>query len=275
MKKKRSWFSTPVVTVLAFIVAIGLLGYAGVGTARAVLNVRSNNEYFNVALDAIGVSLQENGTTVASRDHNNRRSDGVFVVGGSGVLLNDMLKQSGNKLVLNKEYNEKLSVHNSGYINEYVRVSIYRYWLGKDGKETDLSPDLIHLSLGGKDLADNSFIGGNGWIKDANASTPERIVLYYDSLLNSGDTTKLFADSIRIDNSIATAVRQDPPKSNADGTQTITTIYKYDGVQVCLDVTVDAVQEHNAQFNNDDGDIDGAIKSAWGVNPSDVGIKVG
>ena len=31
---------------------------------------------------------------------------------------------------------------------------------------------------------------------------------------------------------------------------------------------------HNAVFTNSDGDTDGAIKSAWGVDASDVGINV-
>ena len=273
MNKKRSWFSAPAVTVVAFIAAIGLLAFAGVGTARAALTVQTNNEIFDVALDAIGVTLQENDKPVANRDHNNRRADGSFSGTVRGELLKDMLNETDGKLVLNNKYTEKLAVTNSGSINEFVRVSIYRYWLDKDDKQTDLSPELIHLSLGGTNLDDDGFTGGNGWIKDTEASTPERIVLYYSSLLNSGSMTPLFADEISIDNKIATAVKQDPI-TNEDGSQTIITTYKYDGVQFCLEVTVDAVQEHNAQFINDDGDNDGAIKSAWGRNVTISGTSL-
>ena len=51
------------------------------------------------------------------------------------------------KLILGKGYEERLSVRNSGTIEEYVRVMIYRYWEkdGTEGKLTDLSPDFIDL----------------------------------------------------------------------------------------------------------------------------------
>jgi hypothetical protein len=44
---------------------------------------------------------------------------------------------------------------------------------------------------------------------------------------------------------------------------TITTTYKYDGVEFHVDVEVDAVQTHNAED---------AIRSAWGVEASSLGI---
>ena len=44
---------------------------------------------------------------------------------------------------------------------------------------------------------------------------------------------------------------------------TVTTTYKYDGVEFHVDVEADAVQTHNAQD---------AIKSAWGADASAFGI---
>ena len=252
MKGFRSWFRTPVVTTAALILAIGLLAVSGIGTARAALGDTTRDEIYTLETKDIGITLMENGK-------------------GRTTLLNDMLSQTGNKLVLNNEYDEKLSVGNSGTIDEYVRVTIRRYWLDKNNEKlTDLKPSLIHMSLGEKDLDDAGF-SANGWVKDDDASTEERIVLYYSSLVpKNGGESALFADTLRIDNSLATFVKQTP---SADG-KTFITEYKYDGVKFCLEVTADGVQDHNAVFTNSDGDTDGAIKSAWGVDASDVGINV-
>ena len=256
--KKRPWFLTPAATGLAFAAAIGLLAFSGIGIARAVPAIRTDNEYTNIAHESIGVALLENGVTPPG-----------------GTLLGTILNQTNNKLVLNHAYNEPLSVRNTGEINEYVRVTVRKYWVGADGKETDLSPELIHVSLGDADIYDPAFRGANGWVKDANVSTSERVVFYYSQVVpgngSSAGTTGTFADSVRIDNGIATEVASEP---EADG-KTIINKYKYNGVQFCLEATVDAVQEHNAEYTDADGNVVGAIRSAWGVEASSVGINVG
>ena len=55
----------------------------------------------------------------------------------------------GEKLALNKKYEEKLAVRNTGEIDEYVRVRIYKYWTEADSdkKLNTLSPGLIKLNL--------------------------------------------------------------------------------------------------------------------------------
>ena len=155
------------------------------------------------------------------------------------------------KLVLNKTYSEKLSVKNSGTIDEYVRVRIYRYWTkkndsGQDVKITSLSPDLIDLNL----------VNGDKWVKSPHESA-ECMELYYKGILPTGGETELFADGIRIDGEVA---GEAVVETKGD---TITTTYKYDGVEFHVDVEVDAVQTHNAQD---------AIKSAWGVDAASLGI---
>lgn len=253
MKKKRSWSGAPLITGIVFAAAIGLLAFSGIGIARAVPSVRTENEYTSIAHDSIGVTLMENGTPT------------------SGTLLGTLLNQTNGKLILNNTYDEALNVSNTGEINEYVRVTVRKYWVGADGKSTDLSPDLIEVNLNGNDLYDASFTGANGWVKDAASSTAERVVLYYSQVVPTGGSTGLFADTIRINNKIATLVRSEP---DADG-KTITNTYAYNGVQFCLEANVDAVQEHNASYTDDNGNVVGAIKSAWGVNASDVGINAG
>ena len=81
--------------------------------------------------------------------------------------------------------------------------------------------------------------------------------MFYKGILKSGKETKPFADTIRIDGKLASEAKVET-KGN-----TITTTYKYDGVEFHVDVEVDAVQTHNAQD---------AIKSAWGVDASGLGI---
>ena len=149
------------------------------------------------------------------------------------------------KVALGKKYEEKLTVKNSGAIDEYVRVSIVKSWTDKDrNKVTSLSPKLIDLGL-----------TGNGWIKDENNSTEERIMLYYPRVLKSGEMAPIFADSIRIDDAVANKVTEETRIE--DGHTVITTTFNYDGVNFNLEAEVDAVQTHNAKD---------AIKSAWGID---------
>ena len=260
MSKFKKWFRTPLITGLAFAVAAGLLVFSGIGIASAVPAKTSDNYIAEMNLKYIGVTLVENDDPVATRDYDYEKNDGSWTGTVSGTLLTKMLDESDGKLILNKDYTEKLSVKNSGNINEYVRVSIYRYWLGKDGKtkQPDLAPELIHLSLDGADLDDPETTAYGSWTKDTDSTTPERLVLYYNDLLESGTTSSLFADTIRIDNEIAKHVRTEVAGD------TIYTIYEYDGVIFCMEVTVDAVQEHSAKD---------AMKSAWGKVPAGISLE--
>ena len=162
-------------------------------------------------------------------------------------------------MIAQKIFDEKLSVRNSGTIDEYVRVRIYKYWTRKVGensseKVTTLSPSLIKLNL----------VNEGQWIKNpddvqaiANGGEKECMELYYKGILPSGSETAVFADSIMIDGQVAADA-----EIIRDG-KTIKTVYKYDGVEFHVDVEVDAVQTHNAQD---------AIMSAWGVNAAEMGI---
>ena len=158
----------------------------------------------------------------------------------------------GEKLELNKDYDETLTVENSGSIDQYVRVRIYRYWMDEDNKKkvTTLAPELIDLNLVNEDQ----------WIQNPD-STRECVELYYKGILPSGTESVPFADKIRIDGQVAAETSMET-RVEPEG-KVITTTYKYDGVNFHLDVEVDAVQTHNAQD---------AIKSAWGVDASVLGI---
>ena len=75
------------------------------------------------------------------------------------------------------------------------------------------------------------------------------------SKIPAGKSTPALSDTLKIDGSIATKVKQDVTEK--DGYKTITTTYAYDGYNFQLEAEADAVQTHNAQD---------AIKSAWGVD---------
>lgn len=246
MKNRRKASQSRKITYMLLALAVILLLGSAVGSTRAALTYYSENYTAQIQVGQIGVSLLENGSTVTRRDY-----DGDKWVETSGALLENMLdKESGEKLVLNKKYTEELTVKNSGSIDEYVRVRIYKYWTKGEGskeKETSLSPALIDLNL-----ADNGK-----WVNPDGRTDKECTELYYKGILKTGETADIFADTISIDGQIANDVEV-TTKDNI-----ITTTYKYNGVEFHLEVEVDAVQTHNAQD---------AIKSAWGVDAEELKI---
>ena len=235
MKKLKKLFSSSRTNIAAVAVAAAMIVGVSVGVAFAASRVQMSD---------IGVSLLENGEKISWRNYvTPEGGPGEWVV-GSGVLLTHMLDETDGKLAYNHAYTENLAVENTGSINEYVRVSIFRYWedpnsltdKGEPKKLTGMLPEYIDLSI----LADDTGIA-NGWVVDTQSSTPERVVLYYTRLLNAGETTPDFSDFLTINS----AVDYD---TNEDG-------LSYKGMRFILRVDVDGVQEHNA---------DDAIQSAWG-----------
>ena len=244
MMNKRKRAALPVGTLLLFIAAIALLLTSTIGSAQAALTYFS--EVYNTKVDLynIGVTLMENGQTVAFRDYGNE-ADGNWEEQGT-VLLANMLKE-GERLQLGRAYPEVLAVKNSGSIDEFVRVNIRKYWVTvKDGveqKNLDLSPELIKLELDNEDK----------WVEDPAAATTERMVLYYTEALPVGEVTEPFSKTLTIDGQVAKYVTKTTVKENG---KTITrTTFDYNGVEFRLDVEANAVQTHNAED---------AIISAWG-----------
>ena len=223
MSKKTERF--PLIAIGLFALAAFLIGFGGINAVRAAPRIESADYRAQVQLTSIHVALVENGK----------------VVQGDNELLTDLLERSGDtELKVGKTYDEVLSVRNANHpgesiegsaIDEYVRVSVYRYWTDATGKAVDLDPSLIKLN----------FVTDKGWTIDEEASTPERTVLYYKDILEEGDETTPFADSITIDSAASTAM----------GGNT----YLYKGVKCNIKAVADAVQTHNGEQ---------AMKSAWG-----------
>ena len=245
MKRPKKILSHVVIMMLIVVAVLLLLGSSINGT-RAALTYYSDTYTSRIQMYDIGVTLLENNEPVSWRNYNSA-GNGTWDE-EKGVLLERMLSE-GEELKLGKVYPEELKIRNTGTVNQYARVSIYKYWLDAEGrKDQELSPDLIDLHFTNLD---------SDWIEDESARTKERTVLYYNKLLyaegEGASETSLFADTLTIDDNIAKKVTQETKKEG--NYTTITTTYDYDGVTFQIEVQVDAVQEHNAED---------AAWSAWG-----------
>lgn len=240
--KIKKFITSPAGTMGAFALAVGLLASSSVGGARAALTYYSETYTSRVQMYDIGVTLLENDKEISWRNYDSRKDNGSWLE-EKGVLLENMVPE-GEKFKIGVWYPEELKVMNSGTINQYVRVSLYKYWLDEKGEKVQtLTPDLIDLELQ----------TDNGWMIDEESSTDERTILYYNRVLETGETSPAFAGRLKIDQSVTAKVTQTTEKT-ANGSKIITT-YDYDGVQFCIEATVDAVQEHN---------VEDAVWSAWG-----------
>lgn len=231
--------------LVLFVLAAVLLLTSALGSAQAALTYFSEEYDAAIALPDIGITLVENGTGVSTRDYTG--SDDVWTT-THGELLANMLAE-GESLELGHTYDEVLAVTNSGNIDEYVRVKVYRYWTDADGQKlTNLDPALIDLHWVNTDGA---------WVEDVSARTSERSIFYYTSVLGVDETTVPLTDTLTVSEALARKVTRTFEKT-AEGT-VVTTTYDYDGVKFVIEAEADAVQTHNAED---------AITSAWGVTAS-------
>lgn len=253
MKKIKNLLLSPKTTVVALVVAIGLLAFSTIGGARAALTYYSDTYQSQVETKDIGVTLVENEVDIAFRDYVKEKADGTWHE-QIGVLLGNMLptSQTQQSVSLGQLYPESLWVKNSGTIDQYVRVTIYKYWMDEQGNKTRvINPDAIDLHLINL-LGDPT--GEQCWIEDAEAKTEERTVLYYNKLLPNAEITPAFTDTLKIDVDL-----EEHSKVTRTDEGVIITTSEFNGYRFAIEVTVDAVQDHNAKE---------AILSAWGKNVS-------
>ena len=271
MKNFKKWITSPIATVILFVAAAGLLLFSTIGGVRAAFIAYSDMYRGEVALLDIGVTLLEKSAGDDAKDNPRPVAYRNYVKYSQdewdeyrGELLTKLLGNN-EEFIPGKPYLEEISVANTGSINEWVRVTIYKYWTDPNGNKvfTDsneigestpgLSPSLIKLEYANLDSGD----GKGSWIPDEKATTEERQVFYYNKLLKVDSDTKdtPLTSTLTVDTSVAKKVTQTPSE---DG-KTIVTSYDYDGWKFCIEATVDAVQERNAVA---------AIKSAWGRDVS-------
>lgn len=228
MKKLKEFLSSSKTNVVVFVLTTALVLTVSMGAASAAVSIVETYSS-RVQMFDIGVTLVENGEDVSWRNYDYISNDGTWDE-HTGVLLAHML-QEGEEVTFGKDYTEELTIYNSGTINQFVRVSIYRYWGDAEGNKIQgLDPGLIDLHLVNL---------GSVWLEDESSRTKERTVLYYNSLLNSGVETPLFADKLTISSEVS---------DNPD---------LYDGLTFWIEVEVDAIQEHN---------VEGGVWGAWGAD---------
>lgn len=257
MKKLEKLLGRPGVALGLFLLAGALLLTGSIGGTRAALEYRSDEYTAQIELYDIGVTLLENDEDVAHRNYI-RDSDGRWEDTNTGILLGTGWQAEAeiteeNPIKPGVKYEERIAAKNSGTIDQYVRITIYKFWcddVEKDAdgritsynKRPDLDPNLIELEWANTD--DWTIGSSNG----------ERTVLYYNDLLRSGDTTSECTSSVKINGKVAQLANKTVTE---DGGVTYT--YLYDGATFMLKATVDAVQDHNAT--------DAKI-SAWGTTDS-------
>lgn len=228
--------------------AIVLLAVSAVGSTRAALTQTENMQY-NLSISDLSVDLYEKQpTTDGGREY--------VSVSDEGKKLLTTLVGEGESFQIGREYAEETAFSNDGNYDAYVRVIITKSWKDTAGtgvaeKDTTLDPALIEVTM-----ADPG-----AWYKDEAASTREREVYYYktvveaptrdeDNNILSGGAPIPITSAISVKNDVTQIVTRDGTTGN------ITTTYDYDGKSLDLDIEVNALQTHNA--------VD-AAKGSWGV----------
>ena len=210
----RKFLSSPIATIVMLVLAAGLIGFGGVRSARAALRIFSDNYLADIQLTSVYTELLEDDEVAATSRKGMQRE-----------LLGDLRELAAEgKFEVGKTYKKRLSVRNDGTIDEYVRVTVYKYWYDQStGKRVDLDPSLIELE----------FDESGGWhqVRGTSENHPERTVLYYDKVLAGGDPTSAFTKSITISNKVYEAVSKGE--------------YKYENLTFRVEAVVDAVQTHH------------------------------
>ncbi|MBR0462530.1 MAG: hypothetical protein IJJ00_07455 [Erysipelotrichaceae bacterium] len=238
---------TDKILLVLFVAAAGFFLFESFGIAKATL-IESEKYDSQFEMYDIGVTLYENGEKLVWRDYNGEDSENPWDTNDDGVELFSAI----DEIRYGEIYDEVLTVKNSGQVDEYVRVTIYKYWEDAQGnKLPNLRPELIVLNL----------VTNGNWIIDEDYSTPERTVLYYKVPLKGAEsedgpeTTEAFMTSMMIDPLIKQYYDQETEEDPESHYTTITITYRYNGKRFCTKVAVDAIQTHNAED---------ASLSAWG-----------
>lgn len=231
----------PLKYLALILIAFGLLVFTAVTGTLAEPNIQSDVQTSNMEMKQIGVSLQkknnssEDFTSIAKIEYN-----GSWVTDVSDLFANTTAGAG-------KTIPVQLRVYNNGNIGEFVRVTVYKYWVDENGKKRfDLDPGFIQIDKNG--ISEN-------WLVDSESD--EKTVMYYNTMLSPEQASEIFMNGISIDGKIKNEYEKTVDEyKEGNKTYTRTTYsYAYDGKQFKINVEVDAVQDHHAED---------AIKSSWG-----------
>ena len=250
-------------TTALIVAAVLLFAGGGVAGTRAALNIQSEYYRAQFYLNHLQIHLLENGEDVCGGENDLNGKAKV-----TGRLATSLEYEDENNLGTvepGKVYREEIAAKNTSDIDEFVRLTIKKYWVkteegkvvmknGEPEKADQMDPNWIHLMYDGEETFNSS-----AWMKNSAEETAESCTYYYKTDLNGGaDTAPLF-DQIKIDGKVAEIGKTIPEETvAADGTKkTVYTYeYKYDGCAFFIEADVQSIQTHN---------INDAIKSQWGV----------
>ena len=270
---------------LALLAATALLfgggSYAG---TRAALTYFSNDYTAEFSLDHLHVHLIENGKDVCHGEndiytvHRGDSNDGSMAEDAKkkekyrGNLVeylgykNDTHKGdtaaykigTPGKVEPGRTYKEEISAENGSNINQYVRLTVRKYWVKGGKKDTTLSPELIKLTYNGEAYSTAA------WKLNSKESTRETQTFYLKKMLPGNDEQRrspLLFNELTIDESVLDKDNVTRTESTTkDGNKTITTYtysYDYDGYTFYIEADVQAIQTHN---------VNDAISALWGVS---------
>ena len=279
---------------LALLAATALLfgsgSYAG---TKAALTYFSEDYRAAFELDHLQVHLLENGRDVCKVDGNRQNSWGTVHRSDDATAKARQEKYRGNlvqylgytfdpanalhrtditaykavaqkiaepgKVDPGRKYKEEIAAENGSNINEYVRLTVRKYWVDSKGnKNTSMDPELIKLTYGSK--AYNS----GAWQRNDAEHTAESDTFYLTNMLKGNATSPLLFDTLQIDTKVyqlgnkqTTTTRKAPENPGEGEVQVITYKYDYDDFTFYIEADVQAIQTHN---------VNDAIGSLWGVN---------
>ena len=162
-----------------------------------------------------------------------------------------------------RTYKEELSARNGNNVDEYVRLTVRKYWVNKEKKKsTVMDPALIKLTYNG------SAYNNSAWAVNPKEHTVESDTYYLKNKLGAGADSALLFNELTIDGSVAdlgnkktTTTKKSPGPDNQEVT-VITYTYDYDDFTFYIEADVQAIQTHNATD---------AVKSLWGVSNVSAG----
>lgn len=263
MKKKTSLSKLTIGLVLASLV---MLAVGGAMSTKAALTYFSEDYISDFELDHLHVHLIENGVDVC---HENNGDDTVH---GAAKYKGNLVEYLGYKndkhyddaagyklgtpgtVEPGKTYKEEISCANGQNIDQYVRLTVKKYWV-KDGKKnTKLSPDLIKLTYNGQ--AFNSDL----WQINSAEHTAESDTYYLTKMLPANQASGLLFNELTIDKSVADkanmTVSEKETKEGSKTVKVVTYTYDYNDYTFYIEANVQAIQTHN---------VNDAIESLWGV----------
>lgn len=252
MNKKKA---LPYIYFSLFVCSLALLTATTVLGAQALPSQQSGEYTSDLQMYEIGIAIQEGDEeTDVWKD----------IATEPGVTSNGAFQSIIDAgIVPGVIYDDNFRVKNTGTIDEYVRVVIYKYWT--DNGKKDFSADAGLIDLG---LSDSE-----NWIVDEKNSTDEKTILIYAypisaaSITDEGETvsagtTDVFLESLSINGDIKKDYKVIEKTEHTDKGATYTTIvydYAYNGKGFKIELEADGVQTHHAED---------AIKSAWGRDVS-------